>query len=116
MIGLLAIGGRLFRGLVSFVRDPEARGIITLALGLITGGAFFYRQVEELSWVDSFYFTIVTLTTVGHGDISPQTTAGRIFTSVYLLIGIGILVALVNEVAKHLVRTNPKDQGPDQPS
>jgi voltage-gated potassium channel Kch len=116
VIGLLAVGRRLVRGLVSLFGDPEARGIVTLGIGLITVGAFFYRQVEDLSWVDSFYFTIVTLTTVGYGDISPQTTAGRVFTSVYLLIGIGILVALVSEVAKHLVQDNPKDRDPDQPS
>ncbi len=116
MIGLLGIGRRLTRGLISLSRDPEAHGIITLALGLITGGAFFYRQVEGLSWVDSFYFTIVTLTTVGYGDISPQTTAGRIFTSAYLLIGIGILVALLSAVAKHLVQANLRGRDPDQPS
>jgi voltage-gated potassium channel Kch len=114
VIGLIAVGRSIVRGLTSLARDPQARGLLTLALGLITVGAFFYRQVEGLSWIDSFYFTIVTLTTVGYGDISPQTAAGKIFTSVYLLIGIGILVAVVSEVAKHLVLANQKSR--DEPN
>jgi hypothetical protein len=116
VIGLLAIGRSLVRGLTSLAQDAHARALLTIALGLIAGGAFFYRQVEDLSWIDSFYFTIVTLTTVGYGDISPQTAAGRVFTSVYLLIGIGILVALVSEVAKHLVEANLKARDRDETS
>lgn len=104
MIGFLVIFRTVGRGLRNLVRDPQSRALLTLASALIAGGTLFYRQVEDLSWVDAFYFTIVTLTTVGYGDISPQTTAGKLFTTAYLLIGIGILVALVGEVAGHLVR------------
>lgn len=77
-------------------------------LSLIGAGAFFYHQVEDLSWLDSFYFTIVTLTTVGYGDIAPETSAGKLFTMFYLLIGIGILVALVTEVARHIIEASAK--------
>jgi voltage-gated potassium channel Kch len=106
MIGLLVVAKSIGRGLRSLARDPQSRGLLTVALGLVAGGAFFYRQVEDLSWLDSFYFTIVTLTTVGYGDFSPQTTAGKLFTMAYLLIGIGILVALISEVASHVIRAN----------
>ncbi|MDJ0768981.1 MAG: potassium channel family protein [Ilumatobacter sp.] len=106
MIGLIAIARTIARGCGSLVRDPQARGLMFVVLGLVWGGAFFYRQVEDLSWIDSFYFTIVTLTTVGYGDFTPETTAGKLFTMAYLLIGIGIVVALAGEVASHLIRAN----------
>ena len=40
----------------------------------------FYHFVEDLSWLDAFYFTVVTTRTIGFGDISPQTAAGKIGT------------------------------------
>lgn len=103
MLGLAALVRVVAGGVRSLSRDESARGLLTLALTLIGGGAVFYHQVEDLSWVDSFYFTVITLTTVGYGDISPQTTAGKIFTMFYVLIGIGILVALITEVARHVL-------------
>jgi voltage-gated potassium channel Kch len=112
MIGLAVLLRSLWRGLRSIAGDPTARGLLTITAALIAGGSFFYRQVEGLSWIDSFYFTVVTLTTVGYGDISPQTTAGKLFTVAYLLIGIGILVALVGEVASHVLRANSKHGSP----
>ena len=43
------------------------------------------------TWVDALYFTTVTMSTVGYGDLSPSTTLSRAFTSVYILIGIGVV-------------------------
>ncbi len=42
----------------------------------------FYHYVEKLDWLDSFYFTVITTRTIGFGDISPQTVAGKIGTIV----------------------------------
>ena len=112
MIGLALIVRSVWRGLRSLAGDPRSRGLLTITTGLVAGGSIFYRQVEDLSWIDSFYFTVVTLTTVGYGDISPQTTAGKLFTIAYLLIGIGILVALIGEVASHVMRAGTKRGDP----
>ena len=62
-----------------------------IALLVLTGGAVFYHFVEHFSWVNAFYFCTVTLTTVGYGDLVPKTTAGKVFTIIYILIGIGII-------------------------
>ena len=63
----------------------------------------FYRFVEDLVWVDSIYFSVITLTTVGYGDFSPTTTTGKVFTIFYVLAGIGIFVAVITEVSTHLI-------------
>jgi len=71
---------------------------------LLVVGTAFYHQVEGFSWVDSFYFTSVTLTTVGFGDFVPSTIAGKIFTVAYLFVGIGIILGFINLLAKQRIR------------
>lgn len=64
------------------------------AVIFISGGAVFYHLVEKFNWLDSFYFTFMTLATVGYGDFVPKTNAGKLFTMVYVLFGITIFVLL----------------------
>lgn len=93
----------LLRGLQTFARDKTARETTAVASAVIAVGAVFYRFVEDLAWVDSLYFSVITLTTVGYGDFSPTTTPGKVFTMFYAVVGIGIFVALATQVATHLV-------------
>ena len=93
----------LIRGLRSFAADSTARAVVGVASVVIGVGTVFYRFLEDLSWIDSLYFSVITLTTVGYGDFSPATNAGKIFTIFYVLVGIGVFVALVTEIARHLV-------------
>lgn len=67
-----------------------------LALGVLTIGTVFYHFVEKLTWLDAYYFSVITLTTVGYGDITPQTALGKIFTTFYVLMGIGIIGLFAN--------------------
>lgn len=69
--------------------SAELLAIFILLLLCWGVGAVFYHVVEGLSYVDAIYFTAMTLTTVGYGDIAPVTDAGKIFTAVYVFIGIG---------------------------
>lgn len=73
------------------------------ALCLLAGGATFYHHVEKLSWLDAFYFSTITLTTVGYGDITPHTDAGKIFTIFYVITGIGIIAAFASQLIKNAV-------------
>ena len=60
----------------------------------------------------SLYFSVITLTTVGYGDFSPATFAGRLFTIFYVLIGVGIIVALISRIAANAaeVRTERRSE------
>lgn len=66
------------------------------AMFIVAFGAIFYHIVEKLSWLNSVYFTVITLTTVGYGDITPHTNAGKLFTIFYVLTGIGIIATFAN--------------------
>lgn len=72
---------------------------MVLAVSIVVSGTVFYSQVEGWSVVDALYFCVVTLTTIGFGDIAPVTTAGKLFTIAYSLIGIGVLASFVTAIA-----------------
>ena len=57
---------------------------------LLIVGTFAYHFLEDWSWVESFYFTVCTLTTIGYGDFSPTSDASRLFTAVFALVGVGV--------------------------
>jgi voltage-gated potassium channel len=98
----------IWRGL----RDPAFRTLLITVLLTILFGAMFYRRFEGWSVLDSLYFCIVTLTTVGDANLSPTTTWGKIFTIFYVLVGIGILLGFVATMARSMGIPTPG--GPQQ--
>ncbi len=71
--------------------------VVVIILGL---GMIFYHFNENWSWLDSLYFSVTTLTTVGYGDLFPTTTASKIFTIFYIFIGLGIVFGFIMEMIK----------------
>ncbi|RRT39621.1 hypothetical protein B296_00059014 [Ensete ventricosum] len=60
-----------------------ALGVVLLCVGLGTG---VLRFVERLGWLDSFYLSVMSVTTVGYGDRAFKTLPGRLFASLWLLV------------------------------
>ena len=100
----------LIRGLRAFAGDAAGQALIGVASVVISIGTVFYRFVEDLAWVDSLYFSVITLTTVGYGDFSPVTNAGKVFNIFYVLVGLGIFAALVTEIGGHLVEARKRTE------
>jgi len=97
---------RFGRSIKNGLKDPEFEALLFLLVVILFSGTIFYHGVEGWGWLDSLYFSVVTLTTVGYGDLSPHTDIGKIFTMAYLLVGIGILFGFVNLLASHAVEEN----------
>lgn len=77
---------------------------------LLIIGIIFYHIVEKLKFIDALYFSVITLTTVGYGDITPKTDIGKLFTVIYVVAGIGILATFANLLLKRAVaRHQPKN-------
>lgn len=70
-------------------------------LTLLAIGVAVYTRYEGWWWFDSLYFCVVTLATVGFGDLSPVTTIGRAFTIGYIFAGIGVFLSLISILAEH---------------
>ncbi|TQD25379.1 potassium channel family protein [Methanolobus vulcani] len=89
------------RSLFNMFKEPEFRSIFTLVIFTLALGTVTYHSIEGWTWIDSLYFSVITLTTIGYGDLAPVTDAGKIFTIIYVFIGIGILLGFVNASGEH---------------
>lgn len=65
------------------------RLVALVILGVHAAGTIGYVLIEGWSVWDAFYMTVITVTTVGYGEVHPLTQAGRVFTVVILLSGVG---------------------------
>lgn len=81
------------------MKDHEFRALFILLISLLVSSSIFYGAVEGWGVVDSVYFSIMTLSTVGYGDLHPTTDLSKIFTVFYLIMGGGVFVGFVTKVA-----------------
>lgn len=101
MIGLV----RFWFAIRMALRDPAFRLLLGLTAGLLLIGTWVFHHVEGWSYLDSFYFSAITLTTVGYGDFAPTTPAGKLLTVLYVFVGIGLLVAFLSLFANNLIQS-----------
>ncbi|CAG7872770.1 unnamed protein product, partial [Brassica rapa] len=83
---------------------------IYLTLGVVTYTSIpnQFSGTKTNVIVDSLYFSIVTLATVGYGDIAPSTTKSKVLTMVLIIIGFFSLEYLLNRVVTHLLDLQEK--------
>ena len=76
-----------------------------LFLAVVIGGTAGIMAAEGFSFLDAFYFMIVTMATVGYGDVHPVTPAGKVLTILIIITGVGTFVgAIANATEFMLVR------------
>ena len=80
-----------FKTILSFLKDEEYRQLLYTTLAILGLGTLVYRYLEGWSWIDSLYFSVITLTTVGYGDVYPVTGIGKFLSSIIAIIGIGFV-------------------------
>jgi len=96
------------RGLDYENRDVTLKlklSIALLILVIFTGTIGFWALEDSINSIfDSFYFTIVTITTIGYGDITPKTTAGKVLSLLVIFVGVGAVIVSVQTIFEVVVR------------
>jgi hypothetical protein len=80
--------------------EKNVRPVALYSVIIVSIGAALYHWLEDWSWLDSFYFVIVTLTTIGYGDLSPTSSLTKVITIFYALNGVAILLTLLTEIQR----------------
>ena len=81
------------------------KGKVLLALFtvvvLIVVGTLLYRWLEGWGFVDAAYFTMITLTTIGYGDLVPTTALSKMFTAFFAFAGVAVFLFALSILADY---------------
>ena len=72
--------------------------IISLG-GIVASGTVFFHYVEGWTWLEAYFFTVITISTVGYGKLVPVTALGMIGTTVFIFVGLGVFVVAIQQFA-----------------
>lgn len=101
----IGMGGRLKSKVNGFLRTNGLIYVIYLNIASIVLGAvliyIFEKDITVHTFSDAVWWSFVTTTTVGYGDISPSTSAGRIVAAFLMIFGIGLISMLTGTVATY---------------
>jgi voltage-gated potassium channel Kch len=98
-------------------KDPDFQRhiykvLLAGAVFLIASGTVIFSLLEDWSLVDSLYFCVVTVTTVGFGDITPDTDVAKLFTVIYIIVGISIISTFLDaRLKKHAYQRSGRRTG-----
>jgi len=98
---------RFFAAFARSLKDPEFRALFAVLAGLLLSGTLFYTTVEGWAVIDSLYFSVMTLATVGYGDLAPSTDLSKIFTVMYVIVGAGVFLGFIAKL--RVLDSNERD-------
>lgn len=81
-----------------FMLEEKLIYSLVLLFLLLFSGTIFYNKTEGWSYTDSYYFSTMTLTTIGYGDFAPTKPITKMFTSIYALIGVAVMLFLLSTI------------------
>jgi len=81
------------------------RIVLLAVLAAIAFGTVVFHLLEGWSILDSLYVTVQTVTTVGFGDITPRTAAGRVFATALMMIGVGVVLYALTSTVQSIVHS-----------
>ncbi len=82
--------------------------LLFVFLGVSISFALFMIFYEDYSIIDTYYYIITTATTVGYGDLSPQSNLGKVLVTFYMVFSIAVLGIFLGKVADFIIELNAK--------
>lgn len=98
----------------SFIKTNNFNYIVWITIFTLIAGTIGIHYVENIAIGNALWWSFVTITTVGYGDISPSTPVGRFIAVVLMLVGIGFLSMLTGTIATFFLNIKQKKSVRDE--
>jgi voltage-gated potassium channel len=89
--------------------ESRTRPFLIYVITILIFGAVLYHWLEGWSWIDSFYFVVITLTTIGYGDFAPTTPLTKLITIFYGINGVVVLLTFFDIIRRYRHMEIPSD-------
>jgi voltage-gated potassium channel len=106
----------LSHAIIAAFSSARIQALLLVCLLIASCQALVFRVVEGWRLLDGFYFSVVSMATVGYGDLAPATPLGKLLTMLFLMIGVGIFVLTVSSIAQAILQEMTKSEGDSAPS
>lgn len=106
---LVRVGSRSARMMTKvrkFLNTNGFKYVLLLSLASVLSATVGMMHFEHMKFADALWWSFVTATTVGYGDLSPSTNAGRIIASLLMIVGIGLIGSLTSSITSFFLRIN----------
>ena len=93
--------------LLRVFNNKRLRTVLSLILFFIVlfGFIFFITEPDVKSFSDGLWWALVTITTVGYGDITPMTSIGRLVASALMFLGLGLIASLTAVISVKFIQS-----------
>jgi voltage-gated potassium channel len=102
---------RVTKALVSLTLRKAVALIVCVATGLALAAALLERLIDPAfdTYPEALWFSVTTVTTVGYGDIVPESGAGRLVATALMLTGLGLIPLITSVVVSILVQQRSRE-------
>jgi hypothetical protein len=110
MLSFLLLFRRFYAIMKLGWEDAEFRGLTMFLASWLVLGTVVYALAEGWNPVESLYFCVMTISTIGYGDFTPKSNWMRLYTIIYSVIGIGLFVGFNARVVQFAIKAR-RDAG-----
>ncbi len=98
---------RLVKVIVTGIKhDKDFKFLFFFIIIILISATVFYTTVENWSVIDSLYFSVMTMATIGYGDLVPTTDVSKVFTIIFSFLAIGSFVAFTAKSVQIIIENH----------
>lgn len=106
LVRIGSVSARMMVKVRRFLNTNGFKYVLMLSGTSVIAGTLGMMHFEEMTFQDALWWSFVTATTVGYGDLSPVTNAGRIIASLLMLVGIGLIGSLTSTITSFFLHSD----------